>query len=159
MSQLFISGSQSIVAPASASVLLMNIQGWFPIGLTGLISLWSRGLSRVFSSTTVWKHQFGIQPSLWSNSYIRMTTWKTIALTRQTFVSKVMSLVFNMLSSFVIAFLLRSKYLWISWLHSPSAVILEPKKILSLFPLFPHLFAMKWIETGCHDLSFLSVEF
>ena len=92
-------------------------------------------------------------------SHPYMTTGKTIALTRQTFVSKVMSLVFNMLSSFVIAFLLRSKYLWISWLHSPSAVILEPKKILSLFPLFPHLFAMKWIETGCHDLSFLSVEF
>ena len=70
--------------------------------------------------------------------------WKTIALTRWTVVGKVMSLFFNMLSSLVIAFLPRSKRLLISWLKSPSAAILEPKKIsLSLFPLFPHLFAMK----------------
>ena len=55
-----------------------------------------------------------------------------------------MSLLFNMLSRFVIAFLSRSMYPFISWLQSPSAVILEPKKSLSLFPLFPHLFAMKW---------------
>ena len=55
---------------SAASVLLMNIQGWFPLGLTGLISLLSKGLSRVFSSTTIWKHQFfGAQPSLWSNSH------------------------------------------------------------------------------------------
>ena len=60
-----------------------------------------------------------------------MTTGKTIALTRRTFVGKVMSLLFNMLSSFVIAFLPRSKYLLISWLQSPSAVILEPRKIKS----------------------------
>ena len=72
-----------------------------------------------------------------------MTTGKTIALTRQTFVGKVMFLLFNRLSRLVIAFLSRSKRLLISWLQSPSAVILEPKKInLSLFPLFPHLFAM-----------------
>ena len=58
----------------SASVLLMNIQDWFPLGLTGLISLQSKGLSRVFSNTTVQKHQFlGAQPSLWSNSHIH--TW------------------------------------------------------------------------------------
>ena len=56
---------------SSASVLPMNIQGWFPLGLTGLMSLLSKGLSRVFSSTTIWKHQFfGAQPSLWSNSHI-----------------------------------------------------------------------------------------
>ena len=61
-------------ASASASVLPMNIQGWFPLGLTGLISLQSKGLSRVFSSTTVSKHQFfGAQPSLWFNSHIH--TW------------------------------------------------------------------------------------
>ena len=58
MSQFFISGGQSIGASASASVLPMNIQGWFPLGFTGWISLLSKGLSRVFSSTTVWKHQF-----------------------------------------------------------------------------------------------------
>ena len=72
------------------------------------------------------------------------TTGKTIALTRWTFIGKVMSLLFNILPSLVIAFLPRSKHLLISWLQSPSAVILEPKKIsLSLFPLFPHLFAIK----------------
>ena len=58
MSQLFASGGQSIGASASASVLLVNIQDWFPLGLTGLISLQSKEFSRVFSSTTVWKHQF-----------------------------------------------------------------------------------------------------
>ena len=73
-----------------------NSQGWFPLGLTGLI-LQSKGLWRVFSSTTVQKHQFfGTRPSLWSNFY--MTTGKTIALTIQSFVSKVMSLLFNTLS-------------------------------------------------------------
>ena len=67
---LFTSGGQSIGASASASVLPMNIQDWFPLGLTGLISLLSRGLSRVFTSTTVQKYQFfGVQPSLWSNSH------------------------------------------------------------------------------------------
>ena len=74
MNQLFTSGGQSIGASASASVLPMNIQGWFSLGLTGLVSLQSQGLSRVFSSTTIQKHQFfGVQPSLWSNSHI--CTW------------------------------------------------------------------------------------
>ena len=78
-------------------------------------------------------------------SHPYMTTGKTIALTRWNFVGKVMSLLFNMLSRLVIAFLPRSKCLLISWLQSQSAVILEPSKnSLSLFPLFPHLFAMKW---------------
>ena len=77
-------------------------------------------------------------------SHPYMTTGKTIALTRLTFVAKVMSLLFNMLSRLVISFLPRSKRLLISWLQSPSAVILEPQKIKSaLFPLFPHLFPMK----------------
>ena len=74
MSQLFTSGGQSIGASTSASVLPMNIQAWFPLGLTGLIALQSKGLSRVFSDTTVWKPQFfSIQSSLWSNSHI--CTW------------------------------------------------------------------------------------
>jgi len=78
-------------------------------------------------------------------SHPYVTTGKNIALTRWTFVDKVMSLLFNMLSRLVINFLPRSKCLLISWLQSPSAVILEPKKKQSqpLFPLFPHLFAMK----------------
>ena len=73
MNQFFTSGGQTIGASASASVLLMNIQDWFPLGLTGLI-LQSKGLSRVFSNITVQKHWFfDVQPSLWSNSYIH--TW------------------------------------------------------------------------------------
>jgi len=71
VSQLFTSGGQSIAVSASASVLPMSIQGWFPLGLTGSISLQSNGLSRVFSKTTVQKHQFfGAQVSSRSNSYI-----------------------------------------------------------------------------------------
>ena len=74
MSQFFPSGGQSVDASASASVLPINIQGWCPSGLTGLISLQSKELSRVFSSTTILKHQlFSAQPSFWSNSNIH--TW------------------------------------------------------------------------------------
>ena len=74
MSCLFASGGQSTGDSALASVLPMNIQDWFPLGLTGLISLMSKGLSKVFFSTTDGKHQFfGTQPSLWSNSHIH--TW------------------------------------------------------------------------------------
>ena len=88
-------------------------------------SLQSKGLSRVFSNTTAQKHQFfGAQLSSQSNSHIHTTT----ALTRRTFVSKVMSLLLNMLSRLVITFLPRSKRLLISWLQSPFAVILEPQK-------------------------------
>ena len=74
VSWLLASGGQSIGVSASASVLPMNIQGWFPLGLTGLIFLKSKGLSRAFFSTTIRKHQFlSAQPSLWSNCHIR--TW------------------------------------------------------------------------------------
>ena len=111
MSQLFTSGGQSTGASASASVLPMNIQGWLPLGLTDLMSLLSKGLSRVFSSTTVQKHQFfDAQPFLWY-----LTTGKTIALTLRTFVGKGVFLLFNMLCRFVIAFLPRNKHLT-SWL-------------------------------------------
>ena len=130
----------------------MNIQDWFSLQLTGLISLQSKGLSRVFSNTTVQKHQFfGAQLS-----HPYMTTGKAIALTRWTFVGKIMSLLFNMLSRLVIAFLPRSKCLLISWWQSPSAVILEPKKIVChCFPIY-----FPWSDgTGCHDLSFSNVEF
>ena len=71
------SGGQSIGASASASVFPMNIHDWFPLGLNCLISLQSKGLSRVFSSTTIRKHQFfSAQPSLWSNSHIHIWQWK-----------------------------------------------------------------------------------
>ena len=136
--------------------LSINIQGWFPLGVTGLICLQSKGLSRVFSSTTVQNHQFfHTQPSLWSHSHPSMTTGKTIALNRWTFVGKVMSLLFNKRSRFVIAFLLRSKHLLISWLQSPSVLILKPKKMKSdTVSTFSHLFT--WSDgTRCHDLQFL----
>ena len=98
-----------------------------------MISLLLKGLSRVFSSTTVQRHQlFSAQPSLVQHSHAYVTTGKTIALTRWTFVGKLMSLLFNTLSRIVIAFLPRSKYLLILWLQSPSAVILELKKIKSV---------------------------
>ena len=116
ISQLFTPVGQSI--GASASVLPMSIQGWFPLGLTGLISLLSKRPSKVFSSTTVWRHQF-----LWHStifivefSHPYLTTGKIMALTIQTFVNKVMSLFFNILSRFVVAFLPRSKHLLISYL-------------------------------------------
>ena len=105
------------------------------------------------------KHQFfSTQRSLWSNSHIH--TGKTIALTRWTFVSKVMSLLFNMLSRLVTAFLQRSKCLLISWLQSPSAVILEPKKIKSLIvSIIPPSICHEVMGPNCHNLSFLNVEF
>ena len=116
VSQFFASGGQSIAVSASASILPMNIQDWFPLGWTGWISLQSKGLSRVFSNTTVQKHQFFWHSALFSIvqlSHPYMTTGKSIDLTRQTFVGKVMSLLFNMLSRLVIAFLPRSKRLLI----------------------------------------------
>ena len=77
MSQLFTSGGQRFGASALASALPMNSQDWFPLGLTTVISLQSKGLSKVLSNTTVEKHQlFGIQPSLWSNSHIHTDYWK-----------------------------------------------------------------------------------
>ena len=104
----------------------------FPLGWTGWISLQSKGLSRVFSNTTIQKHQiFGTAFFIVQLSHPNITTGKTIALTMRIFVGKVMSLLFNMLSRLVIVFLPRSKRLLISWLQSPSAVILEPKKIVS----------------------------
>ena len=144
-SQLFASGGQSIAVSASAAVLPMNTQDWSPLGWTGWISLQSKGLSRVFSNSTVQNHQvFGTQAFFTvQHSYPYLTTGKTIALTRRTFVGKVMSLLLNILSRLVITFLPRSKRLLISWLQSPSAVILEPRKSLSLFLVFPHVFAMK----------------
>ena len=95
-----------------------------------------------------------------SHSYMTyMTVGKTIAFTIRTFDGKVMSLLLNMLSGFVIALLPRNKHLLISWLQSLSRGTLEPKRIKSApFLLFPHLFAMN-DGTGCHDLSFFNAEF
>ena len=153
MNQLFASGGQRIGVSASASVLPMNIHDWFSLRLTRLVSLQSKGLSRVFSNTTVQKHQiFSAQLSLWSN-----TTGKKHDFGWQNFVAKVISLPFSMLSKLVITFLSRSKHLLISLLKSLSAVKLKSKKInVSLFWGSP--FYLPWSDgTGCHDLSFSKV--
>ena len=128
---------------ASASVLPVNIQGWFPSVFTDLISLQSKGLSKGSSKALILQHSAFFIVQL---SHPYMTTGKTRVLTRWAFVGKVMSLLFNMLSRFVIVFLPKSKHLLISSLQSPSKVILEPKKIksdtVSIFS--PHPFAKKW---------------
>ena len=124
MSYLCTSGGQNI--GVSASVFPMNSQDWFPLGWTGWISLQSKGLSRVFSNTTVQKYQFfSTQLSLWPNSHIH--TW-LLEKPIQTFISRVRSLFFNTLPRFVIAFLPRSRCLLISWLQSPLQWFWSPRK-------------------------------
>ena len=134
MSQLFTSGGQSIGVLASTSVLPMNIQDWFHLVWTGWNLLAVQGtLKRLL------QHHSSKASILWHSAFFivqlshpYMATRKTIALTRRTFVDKVMSLLLNMLSRLVITFLPRSKCLLISWLQSPSVVILEPPKIKSV---------------------------
>ena len=140
MSQLFTSGGQSIGVSTSASVLPMNIQDWFPLGWTSWISLQSQGtlkslLQQCSSKASILWHSAFFIVQL---SHPYTTTRKTIALTKQTFVGKVMSLLFNMLSRLVIAFLPRSKCLLISWLQSPSAVIMESKNLFLLDKHWSH---------------------
>ena len=137
----------------------INTKDSFPLGGTGWISLQSKGFSRVFANSTVQKHQFfGAQLSLVQISHPYITPGKTIALTRWTFVGKVMSLLFNVWSRLVITFLPRSKHLLILLLQRPSAVVLEPKnKVWHCFHCFP--IYLPWSDgTRCHDLSFLNVE-
>ena len=158
MSQLFTWGGQSTGVSAWASVLPKNAQDWSLLEWTGWISLQSKGLSRVFSNTTVQKHQFvGAQLSSQSNSHPYMTTGKTIALTRRTFVRKVMSLLFNMLSRFVIIFLPRSKHPLISWVVTVHSDFGAPKiKSVTASTFSP--FYLPWsYGTRCHDLSFVNV--
>ena len=157
MSWVFTLGGQSIGASTSTSVLPMNIQCWFPLGLTVLIFLLSQGLSRVFSNTTVQKHQFfGTQPSCPTLTSIH-DYWKHHSFDYMAFVSKAMSLFLNILSRLVIAFLPRSKHLLISWLQLSPSAILEPKKMkyvtVSTFPPVCHDDG-----TRCHNLSFLKAE-
>ena len=174
MSQLYATGGQSF--EASASVLPMNIQSWIPLGLTGWSSLLFKGLSRVFFSTTVWKHHFlNAQASLWSNSHIStgeknsllenvywtyvyyMTTGKTITLTIFTFVGKVMSLFFffffffNTMPNYIIAFLLRSIYFFnimaAGSIHGDFGD--QENKVFHCFHFFP--IYLSWSDgTGCH---------
>ena len=130
-------------------------------GIVGLIFLQSKGLRSLL------QHHSSKAPILWHSTFFMvqlshpyMTTGKTIPLTRCTIVGKVLSLLFNMLSGFVIAFLLRSKCLLISWLQSPPSVILESKKInVCHYFHFYHLFATKWLGPDAMIFIFLSAEF
>ena len=131
MSQLFASGVQSIGVSASESVLPSFHPGLIFLRMDWMDLLAVQGtlkslLQHRSSKASILRHSAFFIVQL---SHPYMTTGKTIALTRQTFVGKVMSLLFNMLSRLVITFLPRSKRLLISWLQSPSAVILEPRKI------------------------------
>ena len=162
MSQFFPSSGESIGASASFSVSPFS-------EYSELISFtmdWLDLLAVQETLKSLLQHHSSKAPIIWLSAFFmvqlslpHMTTGKTIPLTRQTFVNKVMALLFNMLSRLVITFLPRSKHLLISWLQSPSAVILEPKKIVShYFHCFP--INLPWSDgTGYHDLSFLNAEF
>ena len=159
MSQLFTSGDQRTGASASASVLPMNIQDCFPSGWTGWISLQSKGLSRVFSNTTVQKHQFsGSQPSLLPGSHIHAWLLEKPQLwPNRPLLAKWRLCFLIIVCRFLIAFLSRSKQILISWLQSPVTEILEPKKInLSVSTLSPFIYhevvgpvAIIWVLEWC----------
>ena len=161
MSQFFSSGGQSIGVSASTSVLPMNTQDWSPkIDWLDLIAVQGtlKSLLQYHSSKASILQCSAFLIVQLSHPY--MTTGKTITLTRWTFVGKAMSLLFNMLSRLVITFLPKSKCLFISWLQSPCAVILEPpnSKVCYPFHFFPIYFP--WSDgTRCHDLSFMNVVF
>ena len=161
MSWNLASGGQSFGASASSSVLPMNIQGWISFRIDWFDLLAVQGtlkslLQHHSSKASIRLSAFFIVQL----SHPYTTTGKTIALTRRTFVSKVMFLLYNMLSRFVIAFLPRNKHLLISWLPSPYAGILEPKKIKFVTVSIVSL-------SICHEamgadamiLGFLNVEF
>ena len=147
VSQFLASGGQNIgsfsfsISPSNEYSGLIS----FRMDWLGLLAVWEtlKSLLQHHSSkASILQHSafFIVQ-----FSHLCMTTVKTVSSIRWTFVGKVMSLLFNMLSRLVITFLPRSKCLLISWLQSPSTVILEPPQIMtSLFPLFPHPFAVKW---------------
>ena len=138
----------------------MNIQGWFPLGLTGLISLLSKGLSRVFFSTTVWKHQFSsTQPYLWSNSHIHTWLLEKPQLWLYGPWSPKGCLLFYILSEFVIAFLPMSKCLnFMATVTVSSDFEAQENKFYLCFHFFP--IYLLWSDgTRCHNFSFLGVEF
>ena len=149
MSQFLASGGQSIGALASASVLPMNIQDWFPLGFTGWISLQSKGFSRVFSKTTVQKHQFfGAQLSLWSNSHIHTwlleKPWLWLErLCQQNNVSAFQYAVY-VGHSFSSKEQASFNFMAAVTIYSDFGAPKIKFGALSMFPLFSHLFAMKW---------------
>ena len=161
MNELFASGGQDIGVSASTSVLSNEHLGLIFLGWTSWISLLSKGLSRVFSNTTVQKHEFFWHSAFFivQLSHPYMTTGKTIALTRRTFVGKVMSLLFNMMSRLVITFLLRSKCLnFTSAITICSDFEAPQNKVCHCFHCFP--IYLPWsFGTRCHDLAFWMLSF
>jgi len=160
VSLLFTSGGQSLVPSALASVLPMNIQGWFPLGLTGLISLLSKVLSRVF------QHHSSKASILWCSvffmvhlSHLYLTTGKIIALTRWTFECKDMPLPFNTLCRFVIAFLPRSKRLNLVAAVTVCSDFGVQENETCPCSHFSPIYLPLSDETELYDLSFLNVEF
>ena len=163
--------------PASGSALRIRWPKYWsfsfsispPNEYSGLISFkmdWLSHLAVQGTLKSLLQHHSSKASILWCSAFFivqlshpYMTIGKTIALTRWTFVGKVMFLLFNILSRLVITFLPRSKHILISWLQSPSALILEPKnKVWHCFHCF--LIYLPWSDgLGCHDLSFLNVEF
>ena len=153
-SQFFTSGGQSIEVSASASFRISFRIDWFDL-LAAQATLKSHLQHHFSKASVLWPLAFFMVQL----SHAYMATGKTIAWTWQTFVSKLMSVFFNMMSRLAIAFLPRSKCLLISWLQSPLAVILEPKKMQShCFHCFP-IFLPDNDGTRCYDLQFLDVEF
>ena len=156
MSWLFASSGQSI--GASASVLPMNILGWFPLGWL----VWSPCNPRDSQESSPGPQLESISSSALGLHYGPTLTsihdyWENHSFDIWTFVSQAMSLLFNTLSGFVIAFLPRGKCLLISWVQSLSTVILEPRKICHSFHFFP--IYLPWSDgTGSHDLHFLNAD-
>ena len=154
MSQFFASGGFSFsISPSSEYSGLISFRvDW--LDLLAVQGTLKSLLQHHSSKVSILQHSAFFMVQL---SHPYMTTGKTIALTRWTVVDKVMSLLFNMLSRLVITSFLRSKHLLISWLHSPSIVILEPPKIKSVTV---SIFSSSLCHDGtiCHDLSFLNVE-
>ena len=161
VSQLFPSGSQSIGAPVSASVIPMNIQGWFPLGLIGLISLLSKGLSRVFSSTTVWNHQFFSANLLYGPTLTSVHDyWKHHSFDYTDFCQQSDVSAFNTLSSFVISFPSKEQvsfnFMAAVTIHSDFGA--QENKICHCFHFFPFYVAWSY-RTRYHDLHFLNAAF
>ena len=162
MSQPFTSGGHNIGVSASSISLSNEYSGLisfridWPELLLAVQGTLKSLLQHHSSKTSILQHSDFFIVQFW-HPYV--TTGKTIALNRQTFVGKVISLLFNMLSRLVIAFLQRSKRLLISWLQSPSAVLLgsQENKVSYCFHCFP--IYLPWSDgTGCHNLRFLNVE-
>ena len=154
ISQLFASGGQSIGASASASVLTMNIQDSFPLGLTGLVSLQSKGVSKSSPAPQLESINRLVLSILYGPlSYLHMTTGKTIALTIWTFVGQELSLVFNTLPRFVIACLQRSKSVnFMASVSIRSDFGVQENKICLCFHISP--FYLPWSDDWMPHSSF-----